>query len=440
MKTTETIKIMNLVKTIKITRLFLLVCLFSSSTLHATTQSLDRIIAVVDDDVVLNSELEQRMSDIKKQLAQNHTATPPEQILHDQVLERLIQESIQLQMAERMGMRIDDNALNEAIGNIARQNNMTTEQFQQATVQDGIPFARIREQIRHEMIISQLRQKRVGGRIQISEQDIKNFFASETAKTEMAADYRLSHILISLTENPTEEQRKQSEQKALDVYKQAAAGADFKELAIRYSEAQNALEGGDLGWRPAAQLPTLFADVVVNMRKNDVSKPISSPSGFHIIKVTDMRGGTEHVVPQTLVRHILIKPNEIRTPVAAKQLINEISARLAKGEKFEELAKTYSNDPGSARNGGDLGWTNPGSMVKQFEETMNKMAIHQVSAPFETQFGWHILEVQNRRNQDMSEEFKNNQARNILFKRKFEEELDTWMREIRQDAYVDIKK
>lgn len=424
----------------KLKRYLLIGCLLFSAAVQAGNQSLDRIVAVVDDDVVLNSELTQRVSDIKKQLAQNHTPSPPDQILHDQVLERLILESIQLQMADRMGIRIDDTALNEAIGNIARQNGMTTEQFQQATSQEGITFTRVREQIRHEMIISQLRQKRVGSRIQISEQDIKNFFASETAKKEMAADYRLSHILVSLPENPTEEQRKQAEQKALDVYKQASAGGDFKELAIHYSEAQNALEGGDLGWRPAAQLPTLFADVVVNMHKNDVSKPISSPSGFHIIKVTDMRGGTEHVVPQTLVRHILIKPNEIRTPVAAKQLVFEIKSRIEKGEKFEELAKTYSDDPGSARNGGDLGWTNPGTMVQQFEATMNKLSVNQISEPFETQFGWHILQVQGRRNQDMSEEFRNNQARNILFKRKFEEELDSWLREIRQEAYVDIKK
>lgn len=409
----------------------------SLATLPArASQTLDRIVALVDDDIIMESELRERVATVRVRMKEQNTPLPPEDVLAQQVLERMIIESIELQMAERAGIRVDDNRINDTLENIARQNEMTTEQFRRTVVDEGLTWRSLRDQIRRELIVGQLRQRKVGGRIQITDQDVDNFLNSEMGKTNLAPDYRLGHILIPATESDTVS----AEEKALQVYKELQAGADFARLAAQYSAGEQALSGGDLGWRKAAQLPTLFADTVLDMKPGQISKPIRSASGFHIIKVMEIRGGTEQVIQQTKVRHILIKPNEIRSEEESRHLIDEIRKRILDGkDDFATLAKTYSDDPGSALQGGDLGWVNPGMMVPQFDERMNTAKPNELSEPFRSQFGWHILQVQERRNQDMSEEFRRGRARQMLQRRKFDEELDAWLREIRQSSYVEVK-
>lgn len=420
-----------------------LVCLaffIFSGTVLAAPQLLDRIVAVVDDDIIMESELIQRAATIREKMRQQNTPLPPTDVLMEQVLEKMVLESIELQLAERAGIRVSDNDINETIKNIARRNKMTTDQFREALRQEGVSYRELRDQIKREMTITQLRQRRVANRIQVSDQDIENFLNSDLGKTNLAPDYRLGHILIAVPQTATPAEKDAAEAKAYRIYEQLKEGADFAEMAVNHSSGQNALKGGDLGWRKAAQLPTLFADTVLDMNKGDVAEPIRSPSGYHIIKVTDIRGGTEHVIQQTQVRHILIKPNEIRSLDDAKDLIDDIRQRIVSGkDSFDDMAKTYSDDPGSALDGGKLGWVNPGQMVAEFEQAMQNAPLNKVSKPFRTQYGWHILEVTGRRSQDMSAEIRRNRAREMIRRRKFDEELNTWLREIRQNAYVDIR-
>ena len=416
---------------------FLSVLMLISSNLWAEPEPLDRVVAVVDDDIIMESELVERANSIRSRMQEQRTQLPPQDVLYEQVLERMIVESIELQMAEKSGIRISDNELNETLANIARQNNMTTETFRETVLSEGMSWPALRDQIRRELTVNQLRQRRVGSRIQISDQDVDNFLNSEMAKTNLAPDYRLGHILIAINDGSSPQV---AEETALLVYKKLSEGADFAAMAAQYSSGETALSGGDLGWRKAAQLPTLFADTVLDMKHGEISQPIRSASGYHLIKVLEVRGGTEQIVQQTKTRHILVKPNEIRTETETRKLIEDIYLQLQDDpEQFETLAKTYSDDPGSALQGGSLGWVNPGTMVPQFEQQMQSAPIGKISKPFRTDFGWHILQVEERRNQDMSEDFRRVRARQMLQKRRFDEELDGWLREVRQNAYVEIK-
>lgn len=405
--------------------------------LSAAPKELDSIVAIVDDDIIMESELDQRTDEIRTRLRGQRGQLPPEKVLQEQVLERMITESIELQMADRAGIRVNDNQLNETLANIARQNNMTTDQFRETVVSEGMSWSALRDQIRRELIINQMRQRRVGARIQITDQDIDNFLRSEVAKTNLAPDFRLGHILIPTNQDTDV---KAAEETAMMVYKKLQDGADFGAMALQYSAGETALTGGDLGWRKAAQLPSMFAEVALEMKQGEIAAPIRTASGFHIIKVLELRGGTEQIVQQTKARHILVKPNEIRTEGETQKLINEIHDDVvANPDEFETLAKTYSDDPGSALQGGELGWVNPGTMVPEFEQVMSETDVGNISDPFQSQFGWHILQVEERRSQDMSEEFRRNRATQMLQRRRFDEELDGWLREIRQNAYVEIK-
>lgn len=400
---------------------------------------LDHIVAIAEEDIILASELKQSMDYIRKDFTQRAGRLPPEDVFQTQVLEKLITESLQLQMARRGGLRIDDDSLNNTISKIAAQNNLSVKQFRQQIEQEGQSYAYVREQIRRDLIISQLRQQVVGRRINITDQDIKNFLASDAGKLETATVYHLGHILIPLPSQVSTTQRQKALQKAQQIHQTLLEGTSFADTAAAESAGQNALQGGDLGWRNAAQLPSLFADQVLQMAVGAISEPIPSPSGYHLIKLIDKKGGETHIIPQTHVRHILIKPNEIRDQLAAKNTIDRIRNDILAGKPFEEMAKTYSDDPTSARKGGDLNWVNPGALVPEFEKTMNNTEINQISEAFLSQYGWHILQVLGRRDQNMGKEYRLNQARAFLQKRRFEEELQTWVREIRQDAYVNIK-
>lgn len=409
----------------------------SALTAQAAPQLIDQVVAVVDDDVIMASELRQRLDMIRKQ--NTGAALPGDDVLRSQVLERMIIESIQLQMADRAGIRISDAQLNEALGRIAAQNNMTLEQFRQTMESEGVSFARAREQIATEMRISRVQRFQVGERIQITDQDVDYFLASDLGKMASAAEYRLSHILIAVPADASPKDLQDAKAKAESVVQKLRGGADFRNMAIAESSGRTALDGGDLGWRKEGQLPGIFAPVVPQLNVGDVSDPIKSASGYHIIKLTDKRGGNTQLITQTKTRHILIRTNELRDEQDAEKLINQIYQRLQAGEDFDKLAREFSDDPGSGSSGGDLGWVNPGDMVPEFDATMQETAAGHISAPFESQFGWHILKVEERRQTDIGAENQRNQVRNMLYQRRFEEELPIWLRKIRSEAYVEIK-
>jgi peptidyl-prolyl cis-trans isomerase SurA len=411
--------------------------LLTAFNLHAAPVDLDRIAAIVDDSIIMQSELDARMNSVKRQMGGQ---IPPDSMLRPQVLERLILENIQLQMAERGGIQISDQQLTDTVKRIAKQNGMTLEQFNKALAKDGLSYKEAVEQIRTEMIISRVQKFQVNNRVQVSQQDIDYFLASKAGQMAAEAEYRLSHILVSIPSQASANEIKAAREKADRILADIAAGEDFQQQAIANSNGRNALKGGDLGWRKQAQLPSLFSDAVDELDVGEVSKPIKSASGFHIIQISDKRGGSTMMVLQHKVRHILVMPNEIRSDKDAKARIKQIHSKLDNGGDFAELAKEYSDDPGSAANGGDLGWVNPGDMVPAFDRVMSEIEPGKLSMPFKSKFGWHILQVEERKETDLGEQVQRNQIRQMLQARQFEEELPIWLRKIRAEAYVDIKE
>lgn len=406
---------------------------------RAEVQWLDRIAAIVDDDVVMESDLKTRMADIEAQLAERKAPVPPADVLRRQVLERLIVESIQVQLGNRMGIRIDDDTVTGAITGIARQNGLSLRDFVQRLADEGVEYATFREQVRRDMVINRVRQRRVGDRVRITDADVEEFLRSAMAREMFAGSYRLAHILVAVPEGAAVEQVKTAEEKARRLLAEADGGADFADLAVRNSDAANALEGGDLGWRDASQLPTLFAGLATTLKPGEVAGPLRSGSGFHLVKLVDRKGDAARVVQQAKARHVLVKPSAIRTNAEARELAQQLHDRALAGEDFAAIAKKHSEDYGSALAGGDLGWVSPGQMVTEFEDAMNNTKTGELSGVFETQFGWHFLQVLERRDQDTSEELRRMQARNAVWKRKFDAELETWLRELRNEAWVEIK-
>ncbi|OUS41070.1 molecular chaperone SurA [Oleispira antarctica] len=416
--------------------LLAIIALCSAFSLQAAPVEIDRISAIVDDSIIMKSELDARINTVKRQMAGQ---LPPDDILKEQVLERLILESIQLQMADRGGVQVSDQQLTDTVKRIAKQNGMTIEQFSQALKKDGLSYREAVEQIRTEMLISRVQKFQVNNRVKISEQDVDYFLASKAGKMASEEEYRISHILISIPSQASPEAIKKAAKKANDVIAHIRLGQDFGQQAIANSNGRNALKGGDLGWRKEAQLPSLFAEAATQLNIGEVSEPIKSASGFHIIQITDKRGGSTFLITQTKVRHILVMPNEIRNDADAESRINQVYKKLTNDGDFAELAKEYSDDPGSAANGGDLGWVNPGDMVPAFDTTMNDSEPGKLSKPFKSQFGWHILEVEGRQETDMGQQVQRNQVHQMLQARQFEEELPIWLRKIRSESYVDIK-
>ncbi len=406
---------------------------------NAAVQSIDKVVAIVDNDVVMQSQLDQRVQEVQKTIAKRGASLPPAGVLDQQVLERLIVENLQLQIGERSGIRITDEELNQAIGTIAQRNNMTVEQFRAALAHDGLSYEDAREQVRREMIISRVRQRRVAERVQVSEQEVKNFLASDLGKMQLSEEFHLANILIPTPESANSEAIQNAGRQAADVYQQLKQGADFGQLAIARSASETALEGGDMGWRKAAQLPPPFDRMLSSMSVGEVTEPMRTPGGFIILKILEKRGGQTQVRDEVHVRHILIKPSEIRSEEETKRLAQKLYERIASGEDFAELAKSFSEDPGSALNGGDLNWIDPNALVPEFREVMAKIPQGQLSKPFKTQYGWHVLEVLGRRATDSTSQAREQQAMTVLRNRKYDEELQTWLRQIRDEAYVEIK-
>jgi peptidyl-prolyl cis-trans isomerase SurA len=405
----------------------------------AVYQELDGIVAVVEDDVVLASELKSRLEQVVRQMQTSDMTMPPRDVLVSQIMERLILESIQRQEAEQRGVEIDDETLTRAVMSFAQGNNMTLEQFQMALAADGLGYREFREEIRTEMMISRLQRNLINRRISISDQEIQGLLNSPYYQQLLSDEYRVGHILLSLDERASEEVVEQAEAAAAAIVKDLRAGSDFAEMAIAKSSSSRALEGGDLGWRRAGALPTLFSEDVLGMEVGEIAAPIRTTSSIHIIKLLERRGAGMQQIVQTKVRHVLVQPSEIRSAEATAELIADVKRQLDEGADFAEVAIEHSQDPSSALNGGDLGWATPDQFVGQFGEVMNATEIGGISEPFLTQFGWHVLQVLERREEDMSDEARENMAVEILHKRRFEEEQQEWLKEIRDEAFVEVR-
>ena len=405
----------------------------------AWAEELDKIVAVVNNEVVLNSELQAMEQQVLQQLHKRNAAIPPEKVLRKQVLERLIMKKLQLQKADSLGIRVGDDALNAALHQIAQNNNMTLRQFRDVLEKDGYDFSDFRENIRQQMIINRLRKTQVEDRVTVSNREVDNFLATQKLQGNKEASYHLRHILISVPDAATPKQVQAAEAKLKKVEDLLAKGGKFTEVAAGYSDGQNALDGGDLGWRKQGELPTIFAKVVPEMKVGEVSKPIRSGSGFHLVQLVDKKSTEPHMVKQTLVSHILIKTNQLVSDEQAKEKLEKIRQRILNGEDFAKLARAHSDDTGSAINGGSLGWVSPGQMVPKFEQVMNSLKKGQVSKVFKTRFGWHIMKVFDRREQNMAKEYERTKAREQIRKRKVEEEMENWLRTMRDEAYVEYR-
>ena len=425
-------------KKIFVRALFLSIFLFS---LHAQAkiELLDRVIAIVDSGVVMESELNKRVKEIIDRLRDTETDLPPLNILEEQVLDRLIIEEIQMQIADRAGIKISDTEVNKTLLGIASQNSLSLEEFRKDIEAQGSSYKDFRNTVRKEMIIQRVQRGKVGGRVEISEQELENFINSEEGRTKLAEQYNVQQILISIPGTANETGVEKANGQALDLLERIKEGESFSKLATTYSSGQNALEGGSLGWRTATELPSLFAKEVSILKVGETSEPIRSGAGFHLIHLAEKRGNTVKFEDQTLARHILVQTSEIRTETQTKLLIEEIAERLKAGEDFKQLARQFSEDPGSKMDGGELGWSKEGDYDPEFEKVLNKTVTGEISNPLKSSYGWHIIEVLDRRNEDVSSEEQKNRAYQIIYKRKFEQELQSTLIELRVEAYVDIK-
>lgn len=405
--------------------------------LQAATEIVDQVVAIVDDDVIMASELRERVDAVTASLKARDIQMPPEDELIRETLDRLILESIQIQKGVRAGVRISDEQLNEAVQRIAAQNRMTLEQFREALAQQGQSYDEMREQVRREMIIQRVQAGNVNQRIQITEQEVGNFLTTEEGQALNQPEFHLLHALLPITPEASDNAIATASAQVDAVMKQIRGGTPFKQ-AVQSSNQPYAFSGGDLGWRKLDDLPSLFTEVVPKLSPGQTADPVRSDSGFHIVYLEAVRG-MDQIVAQTKARHILVKPSEIMTDEQAQELIEQLRARALAGEDFGDLAREYSEDIGSAQEGGELGWTVPGQMVPEFEAAMAATAVDQISQPVQTQFGWHIIKVEGRREEDMSNQASRAKAMDYVHNRKYQEELDAWLRQIRDEAFVDIK-
>ncbi|MGB2831654.1 MAG: peptidylprolyl isomerase [Methylotenera sp.] len=415
-------------------------CVSTALNLHAAeVNKIDRIVAVVDQTVITEHELESRMATVTAQLKKQGTELPEEGILRKQILERLISDTLQIQFAAQTGLKVEDSQLDRTIERIAEQNQLTLSEFSEALSRDGVSMRKFRSDIRNEITIARLREREVDGRVNVSESEIDNFLTNQSASGESQDEFEISHILIRTPEEGATEEIQKAKKKVDETVKALKAGTNFAKVSASFSDAPNALEGGNLGWKQGSQMPNLFLEALKSMKIGDVSEPIRSPNGFHILKLTNKRGGNSPlVVQQTHARHILIKLSEIMSESEGKTKMDSIKERLDNGQKFEVLARQYSEDS-TASNGGDLGWVNPGDTVPQFEKAMNELKENQISAPIRTQFGWHVIQVLERRGQDMTKEAARLKARQEIRTRKADEAYQDWIRELRDRAYVEYR-
>ncbi|HEY7752326.1 MAG TPA: peptidylprolyl isomerase [Steroidobacteraceae bacterium] len=409
--------------------------------LSTTGVPLDRVVAIVNDGIVLQSQLDGQSRLITDRLRDQGTQLPPPDVIRQQVLERLVLQEIQYQRAQRLGVQVSDEMLNEALRDVARRNGIPFEQMPLALQAQGLDYATYRDEMRREITLSLLRQRDVYPRIYVSPRELEQALERQAGQADANAEFDVSHILLSLPESATADQIAKVEQLAREIHGRAKGGEDFGQLALAYSNAQSALERGKLGWRRMGQLPQFIADRVQSMQAGDVSEPVRTPTGFHLVRLDATRGGDSGpmLVEQMHVRHILMRPNEVQDDATTRQRLAAVRDRILAGEDFAALASVTSEDPGSATRGGDLGWNSPGAFDPQFEEVMAALAENEISEPFRTQFGWHIVQMLGKRTHDQSDEVRRQRALTALREGKVDEETELWLRRLRDEAYVEYR-
>ncbi|MES2664294.1 MAG: peptidylprolyl isomerase [Pseudomonadota bacterium] len=420
-------------------------CLLTATWIPAQAnepQILDRVAAIVNDDVVLLSELDTRVNFIRKQWLQKRQGgeLPPQSELRKSILDQLILEQLQLQMAQRAGLTIDDTELTQTLESVSERQGLNLSQWRSQLEKSGTSYNLVREQIRNEMLFARLQKRALQERIQITPQEVDQSLSAAIESGTTQGEFQVSHILLAIPEEAKDADWQALEKQAEDIYQQLQKNPEqFAELAKTFSSTKTAERGGDIGWRRAEELPSVFAEQALLLKVGEVAKPIRADSGFHIVQLMKVRGIEKNLVTETQVQHILIKSNEIRSNEESKTLIYDIHRKLKKGADFSTLANIYSDDPISARKGGDLGWVMPGMTVPVFERTMKKTPVGGLSDPFESEFGWHVLEVITRRTEDRSHELRRQAAEERLREQKFAEERESWLLELKRGAYIEIK-
>jgi peptidyl-prolyl cis-trans isomerase SurA len=416
--------------------------------LGAGGELLEGVAAVVDDGVVLRSELSQRLELVVENLRKQQEEQPPEQrrplppvsIIEQQVLDQLVLREIQLQRAKRVGITVSDDLLNEALARVAQGLGYTLEELPTVLAAEKIDYATYREESRQDLLLEQLLQRDVTNRISITPRELEQCLVNLNANAASAFDYNISHILISVPANATSEDVDAARRRIDEIHSRLDAGEDFARLAVATSHAQTALDGGSLGWRKGAQLPTLFADQVLRMKPGEYSQPIQSGSGFQIVRLNDMRGAERTMVDQLRVRHILLRPNEILDEAAVRQKLMGIRTQILSGDDFATVAQAVSEDTTSATDGGSLDWLSPGDTVPEFEQALAQMPLNTLSEPIKTRFGWHLVEVLERRSHDTTDEVKREECVRQIRAGKGEEERELWLRRLRAQAFVDVRQ
>jgi peptidyl-prolyl cis-trans isomerase SurA len=424
----------------------LLALVFASTAFAQTREAsssgvlLDRVAATVNEGVVLSSELDEQMLVIGERMRDQKVELPPQNVLRRQVLDRLVLQELQMQRANRAGIKVSDETLNNALNDVAEQNKIKLADLPNALAAQGIDYAGYRDGLRKELAMQILRQRDVISRINVSPREIDQFLERQKKMPSETNEYNVSHILVAVPQAATPEQLDEAQKRADEVYQKATSGEDFARLAVAYSNAQTALEGGSLGWRKGPELPSFLGEVIAGMKAGDVTKPLRTPSGFHILKLNDVRGNKQVIVNQVHARHILIKPNELQDDATVQQKLSSIRDRiLNKGENFAAVASVVSEDPGSSGEGGDLGWAGPGTFVPEFEKQLAQLQPDEISQPFRTQFGWHIIQLLGRRQFDTTNEIIRQHAFQSIREAKADEETELWLRRLRDEAYVEYK-
>ena len=411
-----------------------------SNDLSSSGVLLDRVAAVVNDGLVLRSEVEKQMATVSARIQQSGQQLPPRNVLRQQVLERLVLQELQMQRAERLGLKISDEMVNTALTDVAARNNMKFSDMPATLEAQGIDYRDYREEVRREMTLQGLRQRDVLARVYVSPREVEQCVAKRNASPGADNEFNLAHILVAIPGTADEKQIAERTSRAQAVYERATKSEDFAQLAITYSDSGTALEGGALGWRKAGQLPSFVADIIPTLQAGEVTQPIRTPSGLHIFKVLEIRGGqAAALVSQVHARHILMKPTEVMDDETVRQKLAQIRDRVLKGESFEAVASVTSEDPGSAASGGDLGWAGPGSFVPEFEKQLDALAENEISPPFRTQFGWHIVQLLGRRTYDATEDMTRNRCVSQLREARADEETEIWLRRLRDEAFVEYR-
>jgi peptidyl-prolyl cis-trans isomerase SurA len=431
---------------IAVLALSLAVVLFQGSALAQTRELatrgelLDRVVAIVNDGVVLNSDLDQQMGSVTERLRQQKLELPPQNVLRQQVLERLIVQELQIQRANHDGLKVTDEMLNGALADVAKRNNITLTQLPDALREQGIDYGAYRDDMRKEILMTMLRNRDVLQHISVTPREIDQFLARQASTPSENNEYNVSHILIAVGQEASPAQLDAAAKRAADVYDRAKKGEDFAKLAVAYSNSQTALDGGALGWRKGSELPTFLTDQVAKLKPGEVSEPLRTPTGYHIIRLNEVRGGTQpSVESQVHVRHILMKTNALQDDATVRGKLTAIREQILKGADFGGIATVQSEDPGSAAEGGDLGWAGPGTYTPEFESELATLKDNEISEPFHTQFGWHIVQMLGRREFDNTDELKRRQAMEAIRASKADEETELWLRHMRDEAYVDFK-